>query len=87
MSQVALPTAIETSIRQDLARRTNLKENQFDIKQASPQTWSDGCLGLGKSDEFCTQALVRGWRVVMEYKKQTWTYRTDETGMTLRLEN
>ncbi len=86
MSQVALPKEIEAEIRQNLARRTKLKANQFEIKQATPQTWADGCLGLGTANELCTQALVSGWRVVMGYQQQTWTYRTDDTGRSLRLE-
>jgi hypothetical protein len=87
ISQSSLPKSIETAIRQDLSRRTNLKEDQFVLKQSSRQTWPDGCLGLGGNDELCTQALVNGWRVVMGYKDKTWVYRTDDTGMAVRLEN
>lgn len=87
VSQASLPTSVETAIRQDLSSRTDLKGDKFTLKQSSPQTWSDGCLGLGSKDELCTQALVNGWRVVMEYQDQTWVYRSDDTGLTVRLED
>jgi hypothetical protein len=44
-------------------------------------------LGLPKTDEVCSMAIVPGWRVEVSDKLQTWFYRTDRTGKTLRLEN
>jgi hypothetical protein len=44
-------------------------------------------LGLARPDEICTQALVEGWRLVMGYQRQTWTYRTDARGLILRPES
>ncbi|MGK7930392.1 MAG: hypothetical protein AB4041_03010 [Microcystaceae cyanobacterium] len=86
ISQSSLPPSVEAAIRQDLSRRTSLKEGQFILQQSSRQTWPDGCLGLGGNDELCTQAFVNGWRVVMEYQDKMWVYRTDDTGMAVRLE-
>ncbi|ACK68843.1 hypothetical protein PCC7424_0376 [Gloeothece citriformis PCC 7424] len=82
-----VPTEVVKAVRQDLSRRTNIPGEQLKLQQASQQTWPNGCLGLAGPDEFCTQALVEGWRVIMSYKDQTWTYRTDSQGRTLRLEN
>jgi hypothetical protein len=86
IAQVSLPKSVETSIRQDLSRRTKIKRDKFTIQQFSRQTWPDGCLGLGGANELCTQALVEGWRVVMSYQGKTWVYRSDDTGMVVRLE-
>lgn len=86
ITQVSLPKSVETSIRQDLSRRTKIKADKFTIQQFSRKTWSDGCLGLGNANELCTQALVEGWRVVMGYQGKTWVYRADDTGMVVRRE-
>lgn len=86
ISQGSLPPSVEKAIREDLSRRTGLGKEQFRIKEVSRKTWPDGCLGLGSSNELCTQALVEGWRVVMENKGKTWVYRTDEGGLAVRVE-
>jgi len=57
------------------------------ISQSSSQTWPDGCLGLPKPDEFCTEALVTGWQVVATDGSQIWKFRTDRDGSVLRLES
>jgi hypothetical protein len=44
--------------------------------EAEQRIWPDGCLGLAEPDEFCTQALVRGWRVVVTDGEREWIYRT-----------
>ena len=55
------------------------------IIESRSQQWSDGCLGLG-TDEICTQAIVPGYRVVVTDGINNWTYRTDNTGNTVKLE-
>jgi hypothetical protein len=57
------------------------------VVSMTEQEWPDGCLGLAKSNEACTAAIVPGWRVEVTDNLQTWFYRTDRTGKTLRLEN
>ena len=79
-----LPEAVETAVRKDLARRTQIPPEQFKLQSARRETWPDGCLGLGKPEELCTQSLVSGWRVEMTYHHQVWVYRTNQTGTNLR---
>ena len=79
-----LPEAVETAVRKDLARRTQIPPQQFQLQSARRETWPDGCLGLGKPEELCTQSLVSGWRVQMVYHHQVWVYRTNQTGTNLR---
>jgi hypothetical protein len=38
-------------------------------------------------DEVCSMAIVTGWRVEVSDKLQTWFYRTDRQGKTIRLES
>ena len=56
------------------------------VKSFSAQAWPDGCLGLGKTDEVCTQAVVNGWLVEATDGSQSYIYRTDNTGTNLRSE-
>lgn len=81
-----LPPQIAAAVRQDLSRKTGIPIGQFKVTDSSRKTWSNGCLGLPKPDEFCTEALVEGWRVVLSDGRQTWVYRTNDSGQSLRLE-
>ncbi len=80
------PNSVIAATRQDLSQKTNISVNRLQIQAAQPQTWPDGCLGLAKLGEFCTQALVEGWRIILTDNQKTWVYRTDSSGANLRLE-
>jgi hypothetical protein len=82
--QAPTPAVIQ-SIRQ--AVKKQFGGLQIGVVSVTEQNWPDGCLGLPKSGEICTMAIVPGWRVEVSDKLQTWYYRTDRTGKTLRLEN
>ena len=80
------PNSVIAATRQDLSRKTKISVNRLQIQAAQPQTWPDGCLGLAKPGEFCTQALVQGWRIILTDNQKTWVYRTNSSGANLRLE-
>jgi hypothetical protein len=80
------PNSVIAAARQDLSRKTKISVNRLQIQAAQPQTWPDGCLGLAKPGELCTQALVQGWRIILTDNQKTWVYRTDSSGANLRLE-
>jgi hypothetical protein len=82
-----LPASVSSLVRQDLARRLGVPVDQLRIVTATSQTWSDGCLGLAQPQEVCTQALVPGWRVRVALGERLWTYRANQSGSSLRLEN
>ncbi len=71
----------------DVSKRTKIPTAKLKITQYSRQTWSNGCLGISKPDEICTQALVEGWRVVVAGNNRTWVYRSDRNGRIVRLES
>ncbi len=81
-----IPPTILNTLRQDLSRRTNLPPGQLRLVETSRQTWSNGCLGLARPGEVCTQAMVDGWRVVFAHGKRRWVYRTDMRGRNYRLQ-
>lgn len=72
--------------REQLADALGLEEKSIVIVRIENTTWSDGCLGLGAADEFCTQALVDGFRVEMLASGETYFYRTDTAGAVIRPE-
>lgn len=80
-----LPSTLADTLRQDLSQQIQIPISQLQVVEARQQTWSDGCLGLGKLDESCLQALVEGWRVVLSDGQQRWVYHTDATGSVYRL--
>jgi hypothetical protein len=83
-NQAPAPAVIQ-SIRQAVKKQFGIA--QIAVVSATEQNWPDGCLGLPKAEEVCTMAVVSGWRIEVSDKLQTWFYRTDRTGKTLRLEN
>ncbi|KJH70732.1 hypothetical protein [Aliterella atlantica] len=85
-SRGQLPARLANAVILDLSKRTGIAPGRLQVTQSSRQTWSDGCLGLARPDEICTQALVDGWRVVVSNNRRTWVYRTDSTGRVLRLQ-
>jgi hypothetical protein len=85
-SQISAPPNLIQLVRKDLSRRTKIPLQQIAVKTAKPMTWPDGCLGLAKTDEFCTQMLIQGWQIILSHNKKTWIYRTDSQGKAIRLE-
>lgn len=72
--------------RKDLAAKLSVDEKSIVIMQITNTDWSDGCLGLGKANESCLQALVPGFKVEMLAKGKTYFYRTDKSGSVIRAE-
>jgi hypothetical protein len=82
----ALPKGVENSVKQDMVRRFQVPLTSTKVQNFSAQAWPDGCLGLAKADEVCTQAIVNGWLVEATDGSQRYVYRTDNTGKNLRSE-
>ena len=80
-----LPESVKNAVLQAASEDLELPISQLKIIQAQPQTWNDGCLNLAGADEFCTQALVPGWRVTVDAVDKTLVYHTNRTGSAVRL--
>lgn len=85
-SDDTLPVSVVTAVSREIVRTYRVPQSQLRVVKFSYQTWSDSCLGLGQANESCLQTLVKGWRVAMTDGSQTWTYRSDATGRTVRQE-
>ncbi|MBW4632259.1 MAG: hypothetical protein KME30_10255 [Iphinoe sp. HA4291-MV1] len=78
------PSYIEGAVLQAASQRLNLPTSRLTIIQAQQRTWRNGCLNLPRSDEGCTEALEKGWRVVVKAADQTLVYHTNTTGSKIR---
>ncbi len=82
-----LPESVSQAVIQEVSNMTNIDPNKLKILNYSQTSWPDGCLGLPNPGEFCTQAFVEGWQVVVGNSDKEWIYRTNANGNYLRLEN
>jgi hypothetical protein len=85
-TQSTLPKAVEQAVKQAIQRQFGVPIANLTVTEFSAQNWPDGCLGLG-NEEACTLAIVPGYRVSVSDGGQTWNYRTDQQGQSLRLED
>lgn len=86
MAEVQLPDEVGDRVLQRAAQDSGRPVAQWQIVNASSETWPDGCLGLGGPAELCSMAMVPGWRVEVTNGQQQWVYRTNETGQVIRRE-
>ncbi|HAJ58615.1 MAG TPA: hypothetical protein DCP31_04605 [Cyanobacteria bacterium UBA8543] len=83
-----VPRSVLIAVRREISNTYKIPPTQLRVVSSSQQSWPDGCLGLAKRGEICPQILIQnGWRIVMSNGRQNWTYRTDSTGRTIRLES
>jgi heat shock protein HslJ len=80
-----LPPEAVLQAQQWLAAQLNTAADQVRIVELEQAEWTDSCLGLGRLDESCLQAITPGWRVVFESNGVTYEVRTDRTGSAIRL--
>jgi hypothetical protein len=83
--QTQLPRLIANAVLQEVSRQTGRPRADFRILEAEQRTWPDGCLGLARPQEFCTQAQVPGWRIIVTDGRRQWIYRTGSTSVPLQI--
>ena len=81
-----VPPVVAQAVLEDLSQQTQIPLSKLTITKAKKELWSNGCLDLAQEGEFCTQAIVPGWRVFVSGDDQTWIYHTDQQGRALRVE-
>lgn len=80
-----LPPEAVLNAQQWLSTQLSVAVEQIRIVDLSQEEWTDSCLGLGRLNESCLQAITPGWRAVFEVNGVTYEVRTDETGSNIRL--
>ena len=81
-----LPDSVSDAVLRDAARRSNLSISQLRIVQAEKRDWPNGCLGIIEPGRSCAAMVVSGWRVRVEGGRQTFVYRTNESGSVVKVE-
>jgi hypothetical protein len=62
--------------REDLAERLNITQVDITTKEIELITWNDASLGCPEPGKGYTQALVNGYRIVLEVKDKVYNYHT-----------
>lgn len=67
--EVDLDAATEAAVT-DLAASEGVDAGEIEVVTAEDVTWSDGALGCPEPDQMYTQALIPGYRIVLEVDSQ-----------------
>ncbi|MFZ5884239.1 MAG: hypothetical protein ACOYYI_10710 [Chloroflexota bacterium] len=63
-----------------LSQTLNLPVAQLTLVSTEAVTWSNGCLDVERPGTMCTQAVVEGYRIILEADGREYEVRTNETG-------
>ena len=83
----AIPEPLLKSVRAELAARLEVDEAEITVREQQAVTWNDGSLGCPKPGYSYTQALVDGYRIILEHSGRTYAYHTNDRGYFLLCEN
>lgn len=75
-----MPAELLNKIIDDLAEKIAANGADIKVLRAESVVWNDGSLGCGQPGEMYTQALVHGYRVILEHDGQPFDYRATEKG-------
>ncbi|HDQ22919.1 MAG TPA: hypothetical protein ENN28_03000 [Candidatus Uhrbacteria bacterium] len=68
------------------AENAQVPQNEIVVISITEMDWPDGCLGLATPEEFCTQAIVPGYEIIVLVAGETQIFRTDMAGLVIRQE-
>jgi hypothetical protein len=72
----SLPKAVRLA-RADAAKRRHVKVASVRVVSVKARTWPDGCLGLPRHGEMCSQIVTDGYRATFSVRGHRLVYRTD----------
>lgn len=75
-----VPQELLDQIIADLSEKLGVKQSDIQVVQAQAVVWRDGSLGCPKPGRFYTQALVDGYKVVLEANNVTYDYHAGNRG-------
>ena len=81
MSPSTVPQAMLEAALDDAAKRTSVDRAEVKVVSAGAVTWSDGSVGCPEPGMMYTQALVPGYRIVLEAAGQTLNYHATRRGV------
>ncbi|MEO6508968.1 MAG: hypothetical protein ABIO02_03370 [Patescibacteria group bacterium] len=82
-----LPVPKPVSIaRSAAATLFGVPEGEAIVMSAYEKEWPNGCLGLAKKDEMCTEVITPGYEVTVQGNGKVVVYRTNMDGSTIRVQ-
>lgn len=73
-------TPAESAAIAALSQSLNLPPGQITLISTEAVEWRDGCLGVQNMDVMCTQAIVPGYKIILEGNGKQYEFHTDEDG-------
>jgi hypothetical protein len=83
MPETDYPAAVLAAI-QKLSEAQGLSADEISVVSFQAVEWSDSCLGLGRADESCLQAITPGYLVILSAGGQEFEFHTNENGSAIR---
>lgn len=81
------PDELLTAVMEDLASRKDVQRNEISVIQAEFIIWNDGSLGCPQPGQVYTQALVEGYKIVLEANGETYDYHANDRGFFMLCKN
>ena len=75
-----VPTAMLERVIADAASGAGVDQSEVEVVAAEAVTWPDGALGCPQPDQMYTQALVPGYRVILEIDGDELHFHASESG-------
>jgi len=75
-----VPDDLMNRVREHLAQRTGAAAGTFEVVRAQWQEWPNGAMGCPQPGVNYTQAMVRGYWIVLKQGGREYDYRVSESG-------
>ena len=79
-TQQADLTPAEQAAISRLSSLLNLPPEEISVISTEAVEWPDGCLGVQRPGVMCTQAIVPGYRIILQAGDEQYEFRTNESG-------
>jgi 2C-methyl-D-erythritol 2,4-cyclodiphosphate synthase len=68
-----------------LSEQLNLSADKITLVSTEAVEWPDGCLGIVRMGVMCTQAVVPGFKIILEANAQKYEFHTNQDGSVVML--
>ena len=82
-NEAELPTGMTPAVSAAITALSgilSLPPGQIAVVSTEAVEWPDGCLGVQKPGVMCTQAIVPGYKIILEANDEQYEFHTDEDG-------
>jgi hypothetical protein len=79
------PADLVEDLKSVVSSKTGVPSHEVLFVSSEPVEWSDACLGVPSSDEFCAQVITSGYRITLTTLMEEYVFHTDRAGREFRL--